>query len=200
MSRRETHKANGLQGFIMKKIILLLLISAAATSAHAQSYVKLNGVYALVGVINPSIEMPFSNRFTFNMEGVYSPWKSVNNKPMHLGIFLNEARFHFKENYKGWYVGASAGMQGFYMSKDETKNCKGWGILLGGTTGYQWRIGRRMLIEAFVGYGWQHSWYVGTNRITGEDIPYNMSSEWLPYKLGVNIGYKFFDPERRKRR
>ena len=164
----------------MKKIILLLLISAAAISAHAQSYVKLNGVYALVGVINPSIEMPLSNRFTFNMEGVYSPWKSVNNKPMHLGIFLNEARFHFKENYKGWYVGASAGMQGFYMSKDETNNCTGWGILLGGTTGYQWRIGRRMLIKAFVGNGWQNSWYAGTNRITGEDIPYNMSSERQP--------------------
>ncbi len=183
----------------MKKFILLTLAILSSTSLMAQSYVKLNGVYALVGVINPSLEMPLSKKTTFNMEGVYSPWNSVGGRPMHFGIFLNEVRFHTKENFNGWYIGASAGMLGFNMAKDDMKNCKGWGIIIGATTGYQWRVGKRMLIEAFVGYGWQHSWYTGLNKVTGEDIFYNMSAEWMPYKIGVNIGYKFFDPERHRK-
>ncbi len=182
----------------MKRIVLLLATLFMADTLCAQSYVKINGLYALVGVINPSVEMPISNRFTYNMEGVYSPWKSVGGRPANFGIFLNEARYHVKENYNGWYVGVSAGMQAFNMAKDDNKNCKGWGIIVGGTTGYQWQVGKRLLIEAFIGYGWQHSWYIGEDLQKGEPINYNMSAEWLPYKLGVNIGYKFFDPNKKK--
>lgn len=184
----------------MKKIVLIATFLIVSNVALSQSYVKLNGVYALVGVINPSIELPISNKFTFNMEGVYSPWKSVNNRPMNLGMFMNEVRWHPRANYNGWYVGATAGMQGFHMAKDDEKNCKGWGILVGATTGYQWQLGKRLLLEAFVGYGWQHSWYVGYSPTTGEEIfPYNKSAEWLPYKLGLNVGYKFFDPNSAKK-
>lgn len=184
----------------MKKLLLITIFLIVSNIAAAQSYVKLNGIYALIGVINPSIEMPLSNKFTFNMEGVYSPWKSVNNRPMNIGMFMNEVRWHPRGNYNGWYVGATAGMQGFHMAKDDTKNCKGWGVLFGATTGYQWQLGKRLLLEAFLGYGWQHSWYVGYSPITDEQIyPYNKSAEWLPYKLGLNIGYKFFDPNTHKK-
>ena len=186
---------------MIRKILLLLLLWISVNVLKAQSYVKLNGLYALVGVINPSIEMPLADKLTFQMEGIYSPWKSVNGRPMHFGIFLNEVRWHTKESYKGWYLGASAGMQGFYMAKDDSKNCKGWGILIGATTGYQWKLSERLMLEAFVGYGWQHSWYVGYSPVTGEEIfPYNKSAEWLPYKIGLNIGYKFFDPNKKKKR
>ncbi len=186
----------------MKRIIaILLFFTVAGNAASAQSYVKLNGIYALAGVINPSVEIAVSEQFSFNTEVVYSPWKSVNNKPLHFGIFMNEVRWHPKETFKGWYLGPTVGMQGFYMSKDNEKNCKGWGILMGLTAGYQWQVSKRLLLEAFLGYGWQHSWYVGYDQKTGEEkYPYNKSAEWLPYKIGLNIGYKIFDPERKKKK
>ncbi|MEG1634850.1 MAG: DUF3575 domain-containing protein [Rikenellaceae bacterium] len=184
----------------MKKIILIFAILMAVKSTTAQTYLKLNSLYALVGIVNPSVEMPLSTHWTYNAEMVYSPWKGVKffsstSQPFEFGMFMNEVRWHPKGNYNGWFIGPNAGMQAFYMAKDKGKNCKGWGVVMGGVVGYQWEFGKnkRWMLEGFFGGGWQHSWYVGYSPTTGEEIyPYNKSGEWLPYKIGLNIGYKIF--------
>ena len=61
----------------MKKSIaalaVLFVITATALPAGAQTYVKLNGLYALAGVVNPSVEFVISPKSTVQTEIVVSP-------------------------------------------------------------------------------------------------------------------------------
>ena len=114
---------------ISSLLLLASLLRPAATDA--QIYAKLNGLYALVGVVNPAVEFRLTDHSAFQTEFVYSPWKSINvdgqSKPMHFGIFLNEYRYYFRGYARGWYVGGNAGMMAFRMSKPYIEN---WGIHL----------------------------------------------------------------------
>ena len=98
---------------ISSLLLLASLLRPAATDA--QIYAKLNGLYALVGVVNPAVEFRLTDHSAFQTEFVYSPWKSINvdgqSKPMHFGIFLNEYRYYFRGYARGWYVGGNAGAQ-----------------------------------------------------------------------------------------
>ena len=67
---------------MMKYGLKWMLLAAAgillsAQRSEAQTYVKLNGLYALVGVINPAVEFRLSPHSTFQSEFVCSPWKSI---------------------------------------------------------------------------------------------------------------------------
>ena len=74
---------------ISSLLLLASLLRPAATDA--QIYAKLNGLYALVGVVNPAVEFRLTDHSAFQTEFVYSPWKSINvdgqSKPMHFGIY-----------------------------------------------------------------------------------------------------------------
>ena len=83
---------------------------------------KLNGTYAVVGVINPQVEFRLSPHSAFQTEIVYSPWRSIDGYHMHFGIFLNEYRYYSSERTKGLYVGSHAGMMTCDMSKPELNN------------------------------------------------------------------------------
>ena len=94
----------------MKYGLKWMLLAAAgillsAQRSEAQTYVKLNGLYALVGVINPAVEFRLSPHSTFQSEFVCSPWKSIEHngahKPMLFGIFMNEYRRYFKQHNTG---------------------------------------------------------------------------------------------------
>ena len=94
----------------MKYGLKWMLLAAAgillsAQRSEAQTYVKLNGLYALVGVINPAVEFRLSPHSTFQSEFVCSPWKSIEHngahKPMLFGIFMNEYRRYFKRHNTG---------------------------------------------------------------------------------------------------
>ena len=171
-------------------IVSCLALALGGGKASAQTYVKLNGLYALVGVVNPAVEVPLSDHFSFNAEAVLSPWESINGKPFKFAIGLVEGRWHPKEVYKGWYFAGSAGYQWFDMQKDDYKTGKGFGILVGVSAGYQWRIGTRWMIEAYGGLGFQNSWYTPTYLATGRKGRKNQSAEFLPYKVGVSFGYR----------
>lgn len=61
---------------ISSLLLLASLLRPAATDA--QIYAKLNGLYALVGVVNPAVEFRLTDHSAFQTEFVYSPWKSIN--------------------------------------------------------------------------------------------------------------------------
>lgn len=172
---------------------------------------KLNGAYAVVGVINPQVEFRLSPHSAFQTEIVYSPWRSIDGYHMHFGIFLNEYRYYISERTKGLYVGAHAGMMAFDMSKPYLNNgaldfqkryCKGHGFILGAVVGYEWRFARRWMLDAYAGFGYMHSKYVGYSMDGVVDMyphrpphkqpaspdPLNASAEWLPTKIGLSIG------------
>ena len=87
---------------ILKTLLILFALSLPTQRLDAQIYAKLNGLYALVGVINPAVEFTVSPKSTFQTEIVFSPWKYVNDhgvdKPMKFGILMTEYRRYFKQH------------------------------------------------------------------------------------------------------
>lgn len=209
----------------MRKVLAILICFAAlfATTQRcvAQGYVKLNGLYALVGVVNPAVEFRLTKHSTYQAEIVYSPWLSINNHPMHFGIFMNEYRYYFKESNHGFYAAANVGMMAFNMSKPEFSNgtvrlqnryCKGNGFMFGLALGYEYKFAKRWLLDVYFGYSFMESRYNGYS-LDGEinmyphrpdwkepeyPDPYNGSGEWLPNKFGLSIGVLIFDPHKQK--
>lgn len=205
----------------MKKSLLLLLALCAtlagSRTATAQTYVKLNGLYALAGVVNPAVEFAVSPHSTVQAEIVVSPWNSIRGKHMTFGILMGEYRRYFKEHSRGWYLGANLGMMAFDMSKPylahgsikfENRYCKGYGMMIGLCVGYEYQFCERWLVDAFLGWAWMDSHYNGYSFDGEIDMyphrpvqpkhpdPFNGSSEWYPNKIGVSIGCRIFKPKK----
>lgn len=163
----------------MKRLLLIFLFCISFLPGKAQAYLKLNGLYALGGVVNPAVEIPLSAKATFQSEIAWSPWRSVTvggrSGPMKFGIFLNEYRRYFGERNRGWYLGANAGGMAFHMTKPywdrgprlQQKSAKGYGFMFGLAAGYQWRIGERWLVDAFFGWSFMSSFYNGYSLVDG---------------------------------
>lgn len=166
----------------MKKLlcgIAVVLLGLPVLDANAQIYVKLNGVYALAGVVNPAVEIPLSRRSTFQSEIVYSPWESVTIKnisgPMKFGIFMNEYRRYFKERNNGWYLAGNAGVSVYNLTKPTLrhgirltpKSSKGYGFIFGIAGGYEWRFKEKWLIDIFFGWSFMSNFYNGYSLIDG---------------------------------
>ena len=203
--------------------ISLLLISGLS-DLNAQTYLKLNGLYALVGVINPAVEITISPKSTFQSEIIYSPWQRIRDngydKPMHFGIFMNEYRRYFKEHNRGWYLGLNGSFMGFKMSKPEFKHgklsledryCKGYGLMVGLCGGYEYIFKKKWILDAYFGWAFMISWYNGYE-LDGQiqmhphrpvepryPDPFNGSTEWYPNKIGLSVGLMIFDPNREKK-
>ncbi len=214
--------------------ILGALLFIAPKSIHGQVYAKLNGLYALAGVVNPAVEFPLSPRATFQTEVVWSPWQSVTLRgisgPMKFGIVMNEYRRYFERRHDGWYLAANAGAMLFNMTKPvlsggiglSSKSSKGYGMMFGLAGGYEWQLNERWLIDVYFGWSFMSSFYNGYALVDGltdggvvydkgeiiltpnghDDLahpdPWNGSSEWLPNKVGISIGYRIFDPQKRR--
>ena len=208
---------------ILKTLLILFALSLPTQRLDAQIYAKLNGLYALVGVINPAVEFTVSPKSTFQTEIVFSPWKYVNDhgvdKQMKFGILMTEYRRYFKQHNRGWYLGANMGMMGFKMSKPqfsdgwflENRYSKGYGMMIGICGGFEYQFADRWLLDAYFGWSYMLSWYNGYSLDGTIDLyphrpvqpekpdPFNGSHEWLPNKIGVSIGFMIFNPARRGR-
>ena len=196
----------------IRAIAIGIIALCGVTTASAQGYVKLNGLYALGGVVNPQVEIRLTKHSAFQSELVYSPWRSIEGHHMHFGIFSNEYRYYIREANDGFYVGAEAGVMLFDVSKPQLTNgklsfqnryCKGYGCLGAVVVGYEWRFTERWLLDAYVGFGYMHSMYNGYSMEGEVDMyphrpedkqpsspdPFNASAEWLPTKIGLSIGF-----------
>lgn len=158
----------------------VLLILMSTTPAQGQTYVKLNGLYALAGVINPAVEFTISPKSTFQTEVVYSPWKSVCvdgvSSPMKFLIFMNEYRRYFKSHNEGWYLGGNVGVMAFNMTKPlilegqlslKKNSSKGYGFMLGITGGYSWVFKDKWILDVYAGWAWANSHYNGYALVDG---------------------------------
>ena len=195
----------------------LLFTLLGTQHALPQGYVKLNALYAALGVINPAVEFAITPKSSLQTDIVISPWKSINGKHMNFAIFMGEYRRYFKAHNDGWYLGANIGMMAFDMSKPfikdwklqfENRYCKGYGMMIGLCVGYEYRFRERWLIDAYFGWAWMDSHYNGYSFEGETDMfphrpeqpefpdPFNGSSEWYPNKIGVSIGYRIFQPRK----
>ena len=195
----------------------LFLCGVSSQTTQAQSYLKLNGLYACLGIVNPAAEFTISKHSTLQAEIVVSPWQSFQGKHMLFAIMMGEYRRYFRQHNDGWYLGMNIGMQAFDMSKPymdgwklrfENRYCKGYGFMIGLCVGYEWKLGERWLIDAFGGWSWMSSFYNGYSMEGEIDMephrpvqpehpdPFNGSSEWYPNKFGFSIGYRIISPKR----
>ena len=88
-----------------RKIVILALFALVGTVGRtlAQSTsLKWNALYWVVGVPNMSVETRLGEKFTFNADAVYSPWKSVKGRPLQGLQLIPEVRFYPKEAVKGF--------------------------------------------------------------------------------------------------
>lgn len=202
---------------ITKLFFVIVLVFGFTHNSFAQTYVKLNGLYAIAGVVNPSAEFVLSPKFTFQTEIVFSPWKEIKGKHALFGIFMNEGRYYFKQHNTGWYTGLNIGMMAFNISKPyldgwsvkfQNRYSKGYGLMLGVCGGYEYQFADRWLLDVFLGWSWMHSYYNGYSMEGEIDInphrpvqprypdPFNASAEWYPNKIGISIGYRIFNPKK----
>lgn len=179
----------------MRRLFLLITILFISYSANGQTYLKANTVYYVVGIPNLSVETKLAERWTFNGEILYSPWKSITGNRFEFGQLIPEVRYYFDESFKGIYVGGYASFHLFNMTKwnywNKGKYQKGWGYSFGATIGYNVQINKRWNLDVYMGAGWQNSQYRGYDSRTGEMyINWNGSGEWLPYRLGITFAYR----------
>lgn len=181
----------------MKKLLFLIVL-LLSIQLQSQTYVKVNALTTLLSIPNVGIETSIGEKSTFHFDILGSPWKSVNGKPRQFYTFTPEYRYHFKEKYNGFYLGAHIGASVFNFQKWNYLNTdnyeKGLGYFIGGTIGYQAKINDKFMLDCFLGGGSHQGFYKGYLLSTGERYDsatnYNKSGEWIPYRGGVMVSYR----------
>ena len=149
---------------ILKISLACLLATGCASKISAQTYVKLNGLYALVGVVNPAVEFTISPKSTFQTEIVVSPWKSINN---HHALFLYlhgripplfqgaQPRLVPPEPISACRLSTSRNPTSKTGSlKFENRYSKGYGFMIGLCVGYEHIFRERWVLDAYFGWSW----------------------------------------------
>lgn len=188
----------------------------AEIETEKKTYIKANAVFIPIGMINAGVETQLSEKYTLQGDFFYSPWKSIKGHEANFIFVTGEPRYYFKEAFRGFYVGANLTFARFKIQKwnywddvpavdEETGEPlgylisdlyqKGFSIMFGATVGYQFRLSEKWNMDIFGGFGNSQDFYKGYNRETGERYDkasgYNRSAEWIPYRGGIMIAYKF---------
>tara|TARA_B110000438_G_scaffold16833_1_gene15738 strand:- start:4563 stop:5135 length:573 start_codon:yes stop_codon:yes gene_type:complete len=190
----------------MKKLLFIIFLFNSS-QLFSQTYLKVNGTYALIGVPSIGIEFPISKKFSFQLDASMSFWnsltlnsKKINNRPFVFNQIFPEIRYYFNEVNDGFYLGAHIGYGMFKLSKSSSYALSnryqyGYIIFTGLTTGYQWKFKEKWLLDIFLGGGWSKATYEGFDRVSGIrydiDSNVNFSAQSLPYRGGIMIGYRF---------
>jgi len=178
------------------KTVLLVAIFLSC-QLQAQTYIKYNPVPNFFGAINLGVETSIGKKTSFSFDILTSPW-DINGKPRKFIYFVPEVRYHFKEQYKGFYAGGHVAFTMYDAQKwtyDELGwNHEGFGYIFGATLGYQLPIAKKWNLDFFIGGGWQEGFYKAYSIETGERVDgathWNISGDWYLYRGGVMISYK----------
>lgn len=194
----------------MKKIIYSLIFFCIVTikSINAQTEFKFNVLTTAFLIPNAGFEIQLTEKSSFQFDALASFWDSVNGSPLQVIQVFPEYRRYFKQNMRGFFVGAHVGVGMFTLSKYGYSNNihqSGRNTYYGITLGYKMNIGKNWALEVFVGGGSQQAHYRAYNHDTGERVdnlngldkrPFNASGELIPYRGGVMFVYRI--PSRQK--
>ena len=206
------------------KAVICAAFAVAPLAAQSQIYLKLNGLYALAGIINPQLEFIAGPHSSISIDVTYSPWRRLDlgqYKDIHANFAIMQAeyRFYIRREARGFYVSANAGMQLFDLTRPflfqggkvvsfEPGFGRGFGAMVGLGIGYTHIFKERWVVDAFFAFDRMWSWYndyfadgqINMNpthqKETTHPDPFNGSAEWLPSKIGVSIGYRIFNPSK----
>ena len=177
------YKSSHIKAVKNKKLFFLMCIAPClwGKGLYAQTELKVNGAYALAGIINISAEVPISPRLSLSGEALYSPWESVklggHSRPEKFAYVMSEVRWYFKktdkELHRGWWLGADLGalimlkMSRPRFFEDGKMICwfnkyeRGAGLMTGLTIGYKWILNPHFTLEVYAGGTFITGWYNG---------------------------------------
>ncbi|MBR2331885.1 MAG: DUF3575 domain-containing protein [Alistipes sp.] len=202
----------------LKKIFIGIVFLALSVNAYSQGYLKMNALYATVGVINPQLEVVISPHSTMSVDITFSPWRRWNGNHSQFGMLMSEYRYYFKQATRGWYLGANAAMIAFDLNRPQfwadghfisrqSDYGKGFSLAFGVSAGWAHWLSDRWIFDVAFAFDRVSSWY---NRYSKDgDIemnpqghehyekpdPFNGSLEDIPLKLAVSFGYRIFKPK-----
>lgn len=182
----------------MKKTFLLFSLILFSASSQAQTRIKGNILLLPLGIANVALEAKLNNHVTLQPEFLVSPWKSFFGEHFQIYYTSVEARYYFKESFKGFYLGGNVGLAFFDLKKwnyiDSPKYQRGHNLLIGATLGYQYQINDSWNADFFFGGGNSEGFYHGYYEEDGQRYensnPWNRSGEWIPFKGGIMISYQ----------
>ena len=185
----------------MKKLsfkIAVVFFLVVTVSMQGQIAVKANAT-TLLGYPQIGAEFVLGKKTTFQIDALASLWKSFNGAPQEFYMVVPEFRYYTSKAMEGFYIGVHVGGSKYRFQKWNYINTDayqvGYSVLYGGTIGYQVKINEHFSLDAFLGGGSQQGYYKGYSLSTGERYEgkkdYNKSGEWLPYRGGIMVVYKF---------
>lgn len=182
----------------MKRIIFIALIFLPYLSI-SQTYLKINGATAMAAIPNLGFETSIGNKTTFQLDALASFWESINGVPYKAIIVTPEIRYHFNNNFKGFYLGANISGGKFelqkYGYKDTNLYQRGYNYFIGITAGYKFHVSEKIFLDLFIGGGHQEAFYKAYDITSGERVDYwikdyNKSGEMIPYRGGLMLSFK----------
>ena len=183
---------------LIRNLIALAALLMTTGNTVGQTYIKGNAMSILLGLPHIGIEKGVGEFSTVQFDIMGSPWKSIQGKPRQFVLAIVEYRNHFSSKHNGFYFGGHVGGTAYnlqkwnYINSDQYQ--KGFGLVFGGTLGYQVPINEKIMLDCFVGGGSHQGYYKGYSISTGERYDgtknFNKSGEWLPYRAGFMVSYK----------
>jgi hypothetical protein len=181
----------------MKKLLFFIVI-LISFQLQSQTFVKVNGLTALIAAPNIGLETTIGEKTTFQIDVLASFWESINGLPYKFVTITPEFRYHFNEKFNGFYAGAHIGASIYKLSKGVhiklNEYEEGFGYMIGATVGYQKKVSDKVLLDFFLGGGSHQGFYKGYEKNSGERYDraekYNKSGEWLPYRGGIMLSYR----------
>lgn len=197
-------------------LIGLMNAQKSDSISEKHTYLKANALTLPVCILNVGIEKQLSKHFSSQADVLISPWKSIDGKYAQAYMLNLDARYYFKEAFKGWYIGAAFTVAYFKLQKwgywgdnpyqyDEHQKVytssnlyqEGHSFMLGAVGGYQFNMGKKWHMDIFAAFGNSQDFYRGHDKISGDryDDPYlnrrwNLSGEWIPFRGGFMISYQ----------
>ncbi len=178
----------------------------AVCSSFAQlSEIKINTAAAVIGTVNPSIEVGVGERTSLALDyfGAFAEKSFLGTGyPLMFSMGVAEYRYYLKKNmdYSGLFVSGNVGIDSFRMNKDvlpfvandssKGRYDVGYGYLLGFTFGYKYRIDKHWSIEANITGGWHYAQHEGYDANGMKTFDFNATAEWTAYKGGIYISYR----------
>ncbi len=184
---------------ILMAVVMFLWIGNQ--SLRGQTELKFNAASALILIPNVGIEVPISNRFSFQLDVSGSFWDSFDGKPLQFTQAFGEVRYYGKDGIEGFFFGGNVGFGMFNLTKygyDEDVYQSGRNYYIGASIGYKKMISDRFGLELFLGGGTSQATYRAYSQETrmrvdiplDEDRNFNKSGEWIPYRGGLMLVYR----------
>ncbi|NHN25640.1 DUF3575 domain-containing protein [Flavobacterium jejuense] len=178
--------------------LLFLFLLSTVLFSNGQTNLKVNVFYAIAAVPNLGIETKLGKHTSFQIDVTTSFWESINTAPQKFVLLFPEFRYYTKEFGKGFYIGTHIGGGSYKLQKYNYWSTdfyqKGYNIMYGITTGYQFLINKKWYLEVFIGGGSSQGYYKGYKISTNERYDgadkFNKSGEWILYRGGLMLVYQ----------